>query len=113
MRKTRNRSRADRPEKGPKPSTVVLSPVPRERSTKGTLSNKIHALRIELNDLIEVLKTHNLTELQIESGGQRIHLRRETAPGPTFAVTAATAFPVVQESHVARLIVRENEAQEL
>lgn len=105
MRNTRNRPRADRPEKAPKPVSVVLSPIPRERLTKGTFSNKIHALRIELNDLIEVLKTHNLTELQIESGGQRIHLRRETASGPTFAVTAATAFPVVQESHVESLSV--------
>jgi len=105
VRNTRNRSRAARPKKAPKPSSVVLSPIPREMSHRPTLSNKIHALRIELNELIEVLKTHNLTELQIESGGQRIHLRRETAAGPTFAVTSATAFPVVQESHVESLSV--------
>ena len=45
----------------------------------------------EIQQLVELLKQHNLTELEVERQGLRLRLRRETAPGVPAAVVLESA----------------------
>ncbi|MGH7164312.1 MAG: acetyl-CoA carboxylase biotin carboxyl carrier protein [Nitrospiraceae bacterium] len=58
----------------------------------------------EIHQLVELLKQHNLTELELEHHGVRIRLRRETvssAPAPTLVELARASQAVTLQSPVA------------
>lgn len=47
-----------------------------------------------IRDLVELLKQHDLAELEVEHQGFRVRVRRETRPGPGSTVTVERAVTV-------------------
>ena len=92
MKKARKLPDPFLPKKGrgrqPQGQTSVAKVTPFEK----TSFHGINALGMEIQKLVELLEQHNLTELQVETQGQRIHLRREPA-GPTIALTSGMVVP--------------------
>lgn len=63
---------------GPRPPAV--SPVPARPTERQGPAASGAARRRELQELIDLLKQHNLAELEVEADGFRVRLVRESAP---------------------------------
>ena len=70
------------------PSTL---PMP---SSEGTLLDDASRDQLApIQELIDLLKRNNLTELEVERGGFRVRLRHETGTRPAVAASAADVIP--------------------
>lgn len=74
----------------PDPDSGFLSP---ESGPDVLTGESRHAIR----DLVELLKQHDLSELEVERQGFRIRVCRDTRPGHTVTVERAVAGPEVPE----------------
>jgi acetyl-CoA carboxylase biotin carboxyl carrier protein len=74
----------------PEPDSGFLSP---ESSPDALPSEYRHTIR----DLVELLRQHDLSELEVERRGFRIRVCRDTRPGHMVTVERATASPEVSE----------------
>jgi acetyl-CoA carboxylase biotin carboxyl carrier protein len=66
----------------------------------------------EIRALLDLLREYDLTEVEVERGGDRIRLRRDPAPPPVAAATAAGPAAVAQAA-TATEPVREDRRQHL
>ncbi len=89
----RPKKRGSRPAAPPNP--VADFRVPRV-GPDGLTGEHRHAIR----DLVELLKQHDLAELEVERQGFRVRVRRDTGfsgPGPTVTVERAVTVQDIQE----------------
>ena len=74
---------------GPRPPDVSAVPVRPAERPGAAASGAVR--RRELQELIDLLKQHNLAELEVEADGFRVRLVREAAPAPSVAWEGATS----------------------